>query len=67
MSDERAENSALPWCVDTVGSLVPADFGHDTCLVSSVISIGLIQSCLIVSSNTTENIRVGSYAKIAEQ
>ena len=34
----RVENSPLDWRVDPVGSLVPAAFGHDVCLMSESLS-----------------------------
>ena len=51
-------------CTDPLGSLVPATFGRDACLVSGFISKELIRSCLIVSSATIERIRVGATAKM---
>ena len=34
----RVENSPSDWRVDPVGSLVPAAFGHDVCLMSGFLS-----------------------------
>ena len=56
----------MTYCTDPVGSLVPAAFGRDACLVSGFISKELIRSCLIVSSATIERIRVGATAKMAQ-
>ena len=34
----RVENSPSDWRVDPVGSVVPAAFGHDVCLMSGSLS-----------------------------